>query len=299
MLAAGAGSDAGPDAEGGAPVDAGADAGPQLPPPDPDTIYVVFYPASTTVTAGGQASCLDFNGYHADFSHGPSHVTYAVVATCPPFGGLTQEQSLTSTASHELTEAATDPQPDDAPAWVGTTSNGVAWQFVGVGGEIGDMCEQFYDAFYTPADFPYEVQRVWSNQDALASHDPCQPDGKSPYFNAAPVLTDDLVVQLPRQQAILATQGIKIPVGQSRTVELDLFSDGPMPPWNVAAMDMGYALYGKPLLAFSFDTIEGQNGDTIHLTITVLAEGPGSAEPFWIENNGVFETTYWPALVGN
>jgi hypothetical protein len=274
----------------------GADAG-ALPPPDLETMYVILYPAATTVTSASGTNCRDFDGYHSEFSYGGGRVTYAVVTACP-IPGLTEQDSITAIASHELAEAATDPLPGDRPAWVGTTPIGVAWQFLGPGGEIGDMCEQFTDSFYTPSGFPYAVQRVWSNRDALASHDPCQPDGKSPYFNTAPALPDEITASLPQAFVASTTPGIKIPVGQSRTVELDLFSDAPMPAWNVGAVDLGYALYGKPLLSFSFDTITGQNGDVIHLTITVLAAGPGGAEPFWIQSNSSSATTYWPAVVG-
>jgi hypothetical protein len=76
---------------------------------------------------GGAASCQAFCGYHSDIS---SKTFYAVMPY-PGCTGCTGELSafdaLTSTSSHELCEAITDPEP------------GLGW-YDDTNGEIGDIC---------------------------------------------------------------------------------------------------------------------------------------------------------------
>ena len=97
---------------------------------------------------GGSRSCQAFCGYHDTLGRG---IYYAVM----PFpncggclGGMTNLDALTSTSSHELCEAITDPVPGQG--WYDDTH-----------GEIGDIC-----AWQTKKLGNYTVQLEWSNQDA-------------------------------------------------------------------------------------------------------------------------------------
>jgi hypothetical protein len=163
------------------------------------------------------------------------------------------------------------------------------------------MCAVNPDAFYNPTGVADLVQRVWSNAAAAASHDPCQPNGSTPYFNSAPVLTD--TVQIPNTVfGPLETQGVDIPIGTSKTIEVDLYSDAPTPgPWTVSAIDLSSTFFGatSPALSFSFDKTTGQNGDKLHLTIKALAAGPLGASPFWIESDLGNVQKFWVGVVGN
>jgi hypothetical protein len=116
-----------------------------LPAPTDNTLYFVFLPPGTQVTQGGAASCKQFCGYHDATVRG---VYYAVM----PFpscsgcqGGLETLPALTSTSSHELCEAITDPIP------------GQGW-YDDANGEIGDIC-----AWKTKQVGSYTVQLEWSN----------------------------------------------------------------------------------------------------------------------------------------
>jgi len=62
--------------------------------------------------------------------------------------------------------------------------SGIAW--LGNGGEIGDTCERSA-AIVTPSDFPFMVQRSWSNRAAFTGVDPCQPSS-DPFVAAVPAL---------------------------------------------------------------------------------------------------------------
>jgi len=116
-----------------------------VPAPTPDTLYFVFLPPGVSVVAGGDRSCQAFCGYHSDIG---GTVFYAVMPY-PGCGGCTGNLSaldaLTSTSSHELCEAITDPVP------------GSGW-YDDVHGEIGDIC-----AWQTRTLGGHVVQLEWSN----------------------------------------------------------------------------------------------------------------------------------------
>jgi hypothetical protein len=298
-----------PGADGGAgdAGDAGAPLSP-LPPADANTIYTLFYPTQVTVSLQGSLSCQGFDGYHGDFQlPDKTYVTYAVITRCPPQApGLSEIDSVAATTSHEFIEAATDPLAIDNPAWSTVDPDHMAWEYVGGGGEIGDMCAAYPDAFYKPAGLPYLVQRVWSNKQAAAGHDPCEPDGAMPYFAAAPALSDTLMVDDP-MAGKFTTKGVKIPVGKSGTIQLELFSDAPTSgPWTVNAIDVFHTYYGTaPLLKFTFagGVTKGQNGDTLQLTIEVLpaaaTAGIGGVEAFAIQSTLGQVQAEWYGLIGN
>jgi hypothetical protein len=285
----------GPDAgslEGGAP----------WPQPDGETIYMVYYPENVSITTSGGTSCSEFYGYHDDFSlSGTTYVTYSVVARCPPFPMTSAIDSITSIASHELIEAATDPLVADDPAWAEPDQDHLAWE-IPAGGELGDMCAGFGNVFYKPSDVPYLVQRTWSNKAAAASQDPCEPDGAVPYFNSAAVLTQNVTVN-GSTFGNFTTQGTVIPVGSTGTVQLDLYSDAPTSgPWTVQALDFSSLFGGPTELEFSFGgkpMITGKNGDKIELSIKVMQKGSGGAEVMWIQSSIGQVQTVWLGVVGN
>jgi hypothetical protein len=116
-----------------------------LPAPNPNSLYFVFLPPGVQVVQGGAASCQDFCGYHDSAS---GNIFYAVMpypgcSGCT--GGLAVADALTSTTSHELCEAITDPVP------------GQGW-YDDNNGEIGDIC-----AWKTRVLGGHTIQLEWSN----------------------------------------------------------------------------------------------------------------------------------------
>ncbi len=119
-----------------------------FPKPDANTLYFIYLAPGTSVVQGGSRSCQAFCGYHDTVGSG---IYYAVMpfpncAGC--LGGMTNLDALTSTSSHELCEAITDPVPGQG--WYDDTH-----------GEIGDIC-----AWQTKKLGNYTVQLEWSNQNA-------------------------------------------------------------------------------------------------------------------------------------
>ncbi|MGB7846182.1 MAG: hypothetical protein WBL63_11240 [Candidatus Acidiferrum sp.] len=112
----------------------------------PNSLYFLFLPPGTQVLQDSGASCKDFCGYHD--STPTSDIFYAVM----PFpgcsgclGNLQTFTALTSTSSHELCEAITDPIP------------GQGW-YDDNNGEIGDIC-----AWKTKQLGNFTIQLEWSN----------------------------------------------------------------------------------------------------------------------------------------
>ena len=116
-----------------------------LPRPGPNTLYFLYLPPGVKVIQGGSASCTGFCGYHNDIA---GQLFYAVMpypgcSGCT--GGLSPQDALTSTSSHELCEAITDAVP------------GQGW-YDDHYGEIGDIC-----AWKTKQVGTWTVQLEWSN----------------------------------------------------------------------------------------------------------------------------------------
>jgi hypothetical protein len=272
-----------------------------VPAPDGNTLYAVFYPSGTTITSGAGTSCADFYGYHGQSTSasGAAYV-YAVLPRC--HDALHSDlANVTNSTSHEVLEGSTNPWFATDPAYASVDSAHAVWA-IATGGstELADMCALMPGAGYVqPPDLPYDVQRSWSNAAAAASHDPCVPAPPGPYFNAAPVLPDLVTVDLG-SMGNLETQGVRIPVGQSQTIDIVLYSDGPTTaPWNVEALDLA-TLESKPAaLDLQLDATSGKNGDVLHLTIKPLQAEPNGIEAFYVASALGGRSTLWVGLVSN
>jgi hypothetical protein len=117
-----------------------------VPQPTPNSLYFVFTPPGVAVSLGAGSSCTTFCGYHNDIN---GQIFYAVMPypDCTGcVGALTVLDAITSTTSHELCEAITDPIP------------GQGW-YDDNNGEIGDIC-----SWQTKQLGAYSVQLEWSNK---------------------------------------------------------------------------------------------------------------------------------------
>ena len=272
--------------------------------PDNETILTLFFPSSSNVVDSSNKSFCSQGiiGYHDEFVDPTSNtkIIYAFVLRCSA-QGYDSLNDVTSTATHEIAEAATDPD-EDVWGYYDVDSGNEVWASLS-GGENGDLCEIYQTSQSTPADLGYEIQRTWSNAAAAAGQNPCVPVAAGEvYFNSAPVLPDTVVYfdSLVSQQNV-SNKGVKIPVGQSRTIQLQLYSSAATSaPWTVSASEAQSGTSTAKNLAFSFDKTSGQNGDVINLTITVNSQDAGyKAEIFFLKSslNGV--NYYWPVVVGN
>jgi hypothetical protein len=89
---------------------------------------------------------------------------------------------------------------------------------------------------------------------------------------------------------------VKIPVGQSKTIDVELWSTGPTPPFTVGAKQA----IGVKQLSFAWDKTTGVNGDKLRLTITVNTKGARGYEAFVVTANLDGQATpVWAGVVTN
>ena len=253
-----------------------------VPTADPNTIYALFL--GDGVVLGGQQgnSCEAYGAFHDEGvdSHGAS-LMYALMPRCEPSPQFDHAQTkldeLTISLSHELLEAATDPRVETNPAY-GDVDDDHAILSIVPGAENGDLCEYIDSAYIRGVD-TYMVQRTWSNAAAKAGHDPCVPAPATTYIAAAPVFTE--AVSIDGFTGTRTTKAMKLAVGESKTIDVDVYSDTPTSEDFDIHADDSAAMYGDPPeLTFAWDTSSGKNGDKLHLTVTrakAAAQGaPGS-----------------------
>jgi hypothetical protein len=272
---------------------------PEYPAPDENTIYALYFPPGVSITMLGRASCTTFHGFHdnAQLADG-TPVAYAVISRCdsiPEDPAAVGIQYVSAVASHEIIEGITDPFVETAGiGYFEPDQAHIVWAFVSLA-ELGDMCALIGNAFYTPTDFPYLVQRIWSNKTAPTGHDPCLPEPAGQvYFNSAPVLNDS--VSFFYEGYAGTTKGVKIPVGATKTIPIQLFSEAETSgPWNVTVKEVG-----GTSLDLSLDKSSGKNGDELQLTIHVTSKNATyGAEVFVIESTLGTQKSLWVGMVGN
>ncbi len=243
---------------------------------DPSTIYLIVLPSGTIGTLpDGSACCQDFFGYHAEATSDTYTIPFAVSCSCPGAmtgQGQTSFQSRTMAISHELVEAATDPYPGSNPAYTGTENADFIWTFV-TGGEVADMCAFNADEAYTLPGTSYLAQRSWSNLAASEAVNPCVPAPGGAYFNSFPALGP---ITFLGGSTSFPTQGLVIPLGQSKTIDVNLFSSAPTRgDWSVRAYTLEQVLgQSNSYLSLSLDKSQGANGDVLRLTLTPRSTNP-------------------------
>ncbi len=117
-----------------------------FPQPSANTLYFIYFPPDVKVIQGGAGSCTSFCGYHNDVNGEIFYAAMPYPGCSGCIGSLQPIDALTSTSSHELCEAITDPIPGEG--WYDDTN-----------GEIGDIC-----AWQTKKIGSYTVQLEWSNK---------------------------------------------------------------------------------------------------------------------------------------
>ncbi|HEX5127665.1 MAG TPA: hypothetical protein VFW00_13045, partial [Rhodocyclaceae bacterium] len=264
---------------------------------DANSYFVLYYPSGTTIqdSTGATASCAKFLGYH-NFVHVSStlNVPFAVIPDCQR--GL---ETITTATSHELLEGSADPYQTNYK----TISGDISWAAAYHDSELNDMCEDsFLNSWSVPASLGYRIATVWSNLAAGQFHNPCLPVNNlreiNAYFQSVPVLPDTVSISNINNSSGVA-KGVKIPVGTSRTIDVQLFSDQAMTGvWRVGAHQAGLATGATPTLNFSWDKASGQNGDVLYLTITPTVALPDGAV-FEVESFYGGSRRNWVGAVSN
>jgi len=263
-----------------------------------ETLYVIYYPSTTTITLQGETSCQSFGGYHNEVSLSDGRkVPYAVMPDCGSFGQLVGIDALTGTTSHELVEAVTDPEPMSNAAYQLPEPLYLAWALAG-GGEVADLCTFNDDAFFLPSDYPFYVEHSWVNHSDWLGQNPCQPTSDV-YFASAPILPDLIPYDIglgPQNAA-----GVKIALNSSKTIDVKLIAGG---SWSgtiaVDVFDGSQFLNQGKKLNFNLSPSTGQVGDTLKLTINRTGTNQTfGMEPFMLRAHSAGQSSSWWGVVGD
>ncbi len=247
-----------------------------LPPPDDQTIYMLYFPSSTTISFDGSKSCQNYGAYHysATFDLGDAGTqegAYAVEPRC------NYTSYLFFAASHELIEAATDAHPGKDRGYV---MQDTSWQWYG--DEVGDLCDHPWGFDGTDAG-GHNVQRGWSNVSALGGHDPCVTAPTDPYFNVAPGT---------------GKQNLYLAVGETATIDLQPFADGKTGDWSLAVNETSKRYGDKAdVLSFQLDTTTVNDGTPAHLQITLNAKPTYGYATYELVSKGNGHEHHWGANV--
>jgi hypothetical protein len=218
------------------------DAG-RLPAPDAQRIYFLLLPAGVSlIKRTGEKGCVDFHGFHHTTED--RKLVYAVDMSCPVGAGgreLPTGDEATEVASHEILEAATDP---DGTAWNKHELPGE--------GELADLCNKL-----GAEGGGFVFQRSYSDRAAQAGQDPCMPSNPGePYFGLGPVSEDALVGQ----------------AGSPLTLDAIAFASAPL-----AARDAGplhvYSHVDSGVTV-TLSTEHAKPGEHVKVTVTVLPGTP-------------------------
>lgn len=219
-----------------------------------NTLFMIVYPAGTTIAQDSTTSvCTQETGYHSSMMLGSVPVAYAVEGNCGTLADLYYG------GTWGVFAAVTDPFSPSQPAYESMDDAHAAWS---LGTNAVWLC---YGSKPRYLDGKYKMPRTWSNAAIADYHDPCPPsDPAVPYFQAVPAVDDDITVG-----GGVKTKGIRVTVGQSRTIELDLLSDGPTSDaWTVSISS------SSVIASYTLDRTTGRNGEKIWLTITPHRAGP-------------------------
>ena len=253
----------------------------KLPPPDANTLYAFYFPASTTITLGSSQSCQAFGAYHdsgpinvSGDGGAPVETAFAIIPDC---GGGT-----TVSASHEFIEAATDPHPQSATTWYAYND---AWFGAG-GGEVADLCE----GRGSTTESGQDVARSWVNNAAKASHDPCQPADPTLVYFGASLATDTVTgIKDPTGGPNYTSDGyLVVQKGASRVVDVVLFSEKKLPHELSVVVGKRRRNSADPTAVTAIATgvtatlarTTGTNGVHIPLTLAVDAATAAGDYPF-------------------
>ena len=259
-----------------------------LPKPSAQTLFALFFPASTTITIDGAPSCSAFGGLHLSASVANAvftgEVPYVVIARCS-FDPGDELIIATDVASHEYIEAATSPFATTNPAWFMDGKDGQAleaWRMLN-GLHVADLCEnQSYDEVEG-----FTVQDSWSNSAAQAGNNPCQPSApEHPFF------------MISADETIYHAQA-----GATLTVHARAWSNQPAPDWE-CGVNWGYTPFsdfdGQAML--SRTTVN--NGDEVTVTVTIPPSPPvvggRSVYRFTIDSVDPINPNFyhpWPVMV--
>lgn len=199
---------------------------------------------------------------------------YAVIPRCG------SEAETTATASHEILEATTNPDPDRPGFRVGSGAADVA--FTASGAEPVDPCGLLTLDTHRAWESGFWMQRAWSNRAAERGTDPCVPSvPQRPY-----------VALIPRQPVVRLDSP-----GATASIVLDAVSDRAVSGWTVSAVDLTGVREGERYVDARLDRSEVASGDVAVLTLRVVRLHPRQRTVVGLVSKLGPHSHLWPVAV--
>ena len=218
-----------------------------------DALVLVYLPPTVTLRdASHSRYCARGpRAYHRTLRAARVSFAYAVIPRCG------DDDELTVTASHEILEASTNPDPQRPGFRLDPGSNNGG--FTAAGTEPADPCGLVSEG-RSVVEGGFAVQRAWSNRAARAGHDPCVPaSAQAPYLA--------LVPQTP-------TVRLAAP-GATATIRLDAASDRDVAAaWAVSAIDLTGRQESERYVEVQLDRQAVKAGESAVLSLRLLKLHP-------------------------
>lgn len=218
---------------------------------DRNTLLLVYLPANVALSEATAGTYCDGGprALHRALRLPAAIVPYAVIPRCGT------EADLTATASHEIVEATTNPDPSRRGFSFTRSSESLGFTYSGV--EPVDPCGLITMNANRTVQDGFTLQRAWSNRAAAAGHNPCVPAPDRPYLALIP-----------------AAPTVQLTPGTTITIPLTATADRPVPAWTVTAFDLAEHHGRQRCVAATLDRSTVATGQTAHLTITARQPNP-------------------------
>lgn len=240
---------------------------------DRNTLLLVYLPADVALSDATGTYCDGGpRALHRALRLPGAIVPYAVIPRCGT------EADLTATASHEIVEATTNPDPARRGFAFQRSSESLGFTYSGV--EPVDPCGLITMGANRTVEDGFTLQRAWSNRAAAAGHDPCVPAPDEPYLALIP-----------------AEPTLRLAPGTTVTIPLTATADRPAAPWTVTAFDLGQRHGRQRCVDGTLDRSTVANGQTANLTVTARKPNPDGPCVVAIRSRSGTGTFLWPLAV--
>lgn len=246
---------------------------------DGDTLLVFYLPAGVglrdaDVRYCGTEGVRGPRATHRVLTLGARRIPYAVLPRCG------DDATLTSTASHEILEATTNPDP---------ASRGFAFEqgsanlsFIMAGAEAVDPCGLVTVDGHWTFESGFAVQRAWSNRAAAGGHDPCVPAAADrPYL-----------ALVPRQPVARL-----VAVGDTLSIPLDAVADRAVDGWTISAFDLDGEREHTTYVEAKLDRAHVEAGESALVTLSLKQRHPSGTSVVGLVSTRGVHSSMWPLAV--
>jgi hypothetical protein len=241
-----------------------------------EALVLVYLPPGVTLSDAFNPHYCDGGprAFHRLLRAGAISFPFAVIPRCG------DEAETTATASHEILEATTNPDPNapgfrfepDAP-WIA---------FAAAGAEPVDPCTLLNLDQHRTDEGGFRLQRAWSNAEAARGGDPCVP--RVPGRPYAALVPRTPVVRLSSE-------------GATASVLLDAAADDDLSGWSVAAIDLTGEQEGRRYVDARLDKAAVASGDVVVLTLRVIQLHPRQMSIVGLVSKVGAHEHLWPLAV--